>query len=185
MENLRKVMSRYPSKKMIWLPNLTITSSRFVYRFLFFLCHYVPAFLVDIVLVLKGSDIRLTKIYSKVYYYFQLYSYFNDNHWTFADQNMQKIYATLNKRDLQDFPCFASADHYEQHYLNTVNGIRKYFFKETDEDLVEARLKYQKLTILRYIVLGLIYGSLAYCLCPRLLKLITAFFETYNVRSFN
>lgn len=155
-------MEIYPTKKMFWVPSFTITSSYFVYKVLFIFFHYIPAFFIDLVLSVKGSKLRLFKIYSKIFYYAQLYFYFHHRSWTFADKNMKRISSLMSDEDLQLFYCIPSSEEYEVHAPKSIDGLRKYLFLENDDDLVEARKKYKKLKIIRQIFLALLYCSFGY-----------------------
>lgn len=153
---------QFPTTKMIWYPTINATSSDFMFRVLFFLYHYVPALFYDIVLKVQGSKIRLIDIYSKVWFQFQLLNYFINFSWTFKDARMQKLYAAMDKKDHEDFPVIITPDDCEAHCHSGVNGLRKYFFKETDADLHVARRKYKIFKILHYSLKGIIYATLLY-----------------------
>lgn len=133
-----------------------------MFKLLYVLFHYVPAFFIDIGLRLNGSNLRLMKIYNKIYYQFQLYLYFNEHSWKFSDINMQKVYSRMNAGDHEEFPCIARAEDYEQHYCSAINGIRKYFLKESEEDLVAARRQLKVMKVLQFAFLASIYASCAY-----------------------
>lgn len=67
----------------------------------------------------------------------------------------------MSEDDLKDFPCTLTTQ-YEQHSLNAAEGLRKYFFKESDEDLPKAQRKYKILRVVHFVFLCLIYSSLIY-----------------------
>lgn len=143
------------------MPTLSMIASRIEYKLLFLLYHYVPAFFIDIGLLLSGSKLRLMKIYSKIYYHLQFIIFFMGSTWKFSDENMQKMYSSMSEDDLKDFPCTLTTQ-YEQHSLNAAEGLRKYFFKESDEDLPKAQRKYKILRVVHFVFLCLIYSSLIY-----------------------
>lgn len=151
---------------MVWYPNLTIVYSKFMFKLLFFLYHYVPAFFADIVLRFKGSKLSVVKIYSKIYYYIGLYNYFTDHSWVFSNDNMKQIFSRMSEEDHEEFPCTATADDFAPYVSNNMNGLRKYFFKETDEDLTAARRKYLCFKIVNNVIWGCLYTYVAYFLLP-------------------
>lgn len=157
-------MERFPTKQMIWYPCFNGTSNEFLYRFYFVLYHYIPALLYDVVLRITGSKIRLFSIYSKVFYQSKLLEYFMSRTWDFDDVNMQTLYSSMSKRDHEDFPVRLRAEDYEIHCVRGTDGLRKYFFKETDEDLPAARRRFKIFRVMHYFVLAVFYGSLAYFL---------------------
>lgn len=163
-------MQRFPTNNMLWLPHITFVRTQFMYDLLFLLYHYLPAFFIDIALRLKGSDLRLVKIYSKIYYYFKLYSYFDSKTWTFPDDNLKILHSIMSAQDHDDFLCTGRGEDYEQHYVDAMNGIRKFFFKETDEDLVRARRKLKVLKVFDRGIKMLFFSSLAYIIYPPLVS---------------
>lgn len=153
---------KYPLKKMMWLPRNTTTSSEFLFRFYFLLYHYVPAFFIDILLSLKGSKMRLMPIYSKIFFHVKLMSYFPGRTWKFYDDNKLEIFQKMTEKDHLDFPCRMDDHDLSSMHENAVIGIGKYFFRETPEDLIEARKKYKWLNILHYCFLAVVYGICLY-----------------------
>lgn len=148
---------------MIWKPTLSMVASRLEYNLLFLLYHYVPAFFIDIGLLLSGSKLRLMKIYSKIYYHLQFIIFFMGSTWKFNDTNIQKLYSSMSDDDHKDFPCRLTTK-YEQHSLNAAEGLRKYFFKESDEDLPKAQRKYKILRVVHVVFLFFFYSSFTYLL---------------------
>lgn len=147
---------------MIWLPRFNGTPSQFMYRFYFVLYHYIPAFFCDIILKITGSKLRLFDIYSKVYYHTQLLDYFMQKSWDFNDSNMRKLYNVMSEQDHRDFPVIIKPEEYEDHAYRGTDGLRKYFFKENDADLLIARKRYKLFNILHNLLLALVYGCLLY-----------------------
>lgn len=150
-------IKNYPTKKMVWLPSLTIVTSPVTFKLLFLLYHLVPAIFVDIGMQLKGSKIRFLPIYSKIYYFTQLLSHFLEHQWKFSNDNMLKVTSLMSDQDHRDFPCTGTGEKYDEYIESMVDGIRKYFFKENDADLLVARRKYRKLTNIRYIFFSLMF----------------------------
>lgn len=152
----------YPTQKMIWKPTIHYASSPLEYKLLFLLYHYVPAFFIDIALRIGGSKLRLMKIYSKIYYHLQFMEYFMNSTWKFDDTKMQKLYSSMSPDDLSEFPCIERPGESQSHVVHAFNGIRKYFFKETDEELAGARRKYKLLTATHNLFLILFYSAVGY-----------------------
>lgn len=155
----------YPTKRMIWLPLFNGTSCPFLYRFYFIIYHYIPALFYDIILMIKGSKIRLFKVYAKVFYHTQLLDYFMQKSWEFNDSNIRSLYKVMSEQDHRDFPVIIKAEDYESHAPRGTNGMRKYFFMENDADLLIARKRYKLFNILHNMLLALVYGFLIYLVC--------------------
>lgn len=133
-----------------------------MYRFYFVLYHYIPAVFADIILKINGSKFRLFNIYSKIFYHCQLLDYFMQKSWNFGDSNMQNLYKIMSEKDREDFPVIIRPEDYEGHAYRGTDGLRKYFFKENDADLLTARKRYKLFNILHNMLLALVYGSLLY-----------------------
>lgn len=174
---VRKHSEEYPTRKMLWFPILNETSSKTLYRILFFLYHYVPAFFYDIVLKIQGSKISVINIYSKIWTTGELLDYFMCRHWDFADDNMRYLYdQIMTEKDHHEFPVRFLNDDYEQLALDLTKGLRKYFFKDNDKDLEIARKKLKIFKILHYLLLFTTYGFLILCV-DYVLNLLIAYFK--------
>lgn len=78
----------------------------------------------------------------------------------------------MSPDDHHHFPCTLTTDDYESAIQTTADGMRKFFFKDTDEDSLKAQRKYQILRKLHFILLVIVYGTLAYILYAILLKIL-------------
>lgn len=162
LSKLAEISREFPTKRMIWLPRFNGTACPFMYRFYFVLYHYIPALFYDIILMITGSKFRLFKLYAKVFYHTQLLDYFMQKAWHFDDINMRNLYRSMSKQDHEDFPVTLKAEDYEGHAYRGTDGLRKYFFKENDADLLIARKRYKLFNILHNMLLALVYGCLIY-----------------------
>ena len=151
---------------MVWYPINTQAKSEFAFRFFFILYHYVPAFFVDIFLKIKGSTMRLIPVYSKIYAQMNLIAYFSNRSWEFEAKNKHEIYQKMSEKDHLDFPCQPNDQELIDMYPKAIAGIVKYFFLETDEDMIKARKKYNNFKILHYCFLAVLYSTTIY-LCYR------------------
>ena len=152
---------------MVWLPTNSTAKSELSFRFYFILYHCIPAFFIDIILKLKGSNIRLIPVYSKMYVHLNLMSYFSCRSWDFECKNKHEIYKKMSKTDHLDFPCQPNDQELVDMYPNAFSGLIKYFFMETDEDSIEAHKKCKKLKILHYCFLAVVYSIMVF-LCYRI-----------------
>lgn len=82
--------------------------------------------------------------------------------WNFGDSNMRKLYKNMSEKDHEEFPVIFRAEDYEKHAYRGTNGLRKYFFKENDTDLLIARKRFKLFNVLHNMLLALVYGSLFY-----------------------
>lgn len=161
-ETIINHLKTYPLAKMIWLPKMTVCSSQLMFRLLFFLYQYVPAFFIDIILHFKGSTFRLVPLYSKIFYYEKLLTYFAERTWKFHDDNRMKLEQAMSKTDELDFPFRIDPVEFQSMYESCTMGLSKYFFKETEEDLEMARRKYKILYIVYHSIFAVFYSCCFY-----------------------
>lgn len=162
MELLVKYGKEFPTKRMLWLPRFSTVSSLLSFRFYSILYHLIPAIFLDVVLMYQKSEIRLKEIYRKAFYQSILLDYFLSRTWKFHDVNMRTLYQDMDKKDHKDFPVQVLLDDYDEHARRFPGGLLKYFFKENDDDLKIARKRYKMFYVLHYLLLAVIYGSIAY-----------------------
>lgn len=84
--------------------------------------------------------------------------------WRFEDNNMLELNNKMSTSDKEIFN--VSMEEYsrtiDDYMKNIVRGSRKYFFKETEEDIRKARRKLFLFQIFHYILLFMIYTALFY-----------------------
>lgn len=132
----------FPTKRAVRLPKFPIiVNSKIMLRILFLFYNIIPAFLVDLFLKLSGSKpLNVMKITRDIFYFMNVCNYY-DKTFSFDCRNMLKVYNTMTPGDNFYFPCSMPMGGTENYIMKTIDGIRKYFLKETDADLVEARAK--------------------------------------------
>lgn len=84
--------------------------------------------------------------------------------WNFEYKNMLELdnRMSTSEKEIFSVSMVEYAANIEWYLKNIVNGARKYFFKETEEDLVKARKKLFIFQIFHYILLFMIYTALFY-----------------------
>lgn len=84
--------------------------------------------------------------------------------WKFEDKNMMEINSRMSISERENFSVsmVEYSTNFDWYLKNIVNGARKYFFKETEEDLIKARKKMVIFQIFHYILLFMIYTAVFY-----------------------
>ena len=84
--------------------------------------------------------------------------------WKFENENMVELNNKMSLQDREDFTVSMSefSMSVDEYLRNIVHGVRKYFFNETEEDLMKARKKLFIFKILHYILLFMIYTAMFY-----------------------
>lgn len=146
---------------MVWRPILKRTEYFFIFTCLFVLYHCLFASIADFLLYIRGRKLRYMSIYRKVYSLLILLFFFGDSTWNFDNSNTRKLHETLLDEE-ERFSFKYTLEEHDLFYKNQINGIRKYFYKENDEDLKYARKKLRYFKIVDRILMTTIYSTLAY-----------------------
>lgn len=162
LESLFYFARKYPTDKMVWYPRMVKTNSRFCYKLFFVLFHYFPAFIVDVVLKLKGSKMRLVKIYNKTYSHLDSYNYFFSKEWKFSVSNIKKLHSMMSDQDHSDFTCVGTEEEWDSMLLKCCIGARQHLLQDPVETLPNARKKYAIMRALYYVLCAVFYAMLIY-----------------------
>lgn len=158
-------LKKYPFKHMIWYPTFNYVHNEYYFKFLFLLYHYIPGFFFDIVLQLSGRKLRLTKVYNLMWKNLTVLDYFLRKDYRYDDRVMKSLYDKMSKEDHEVFPVIIDTEGIRYHAEETLDGIRKYFFKETPEDNKIAVKRLEILKNIHYTFLVIFYSVVLYILC--------------------
>ncbi|KOB76816.1 Uncharacterized protein OBRU01_05165 [Operophtera brumata] len=136
------------------------TSTRWLFTFLTWFLHLIPAYAVDLVCLLLGKERRLVKVYDKVYKMSNAFSYFALNTWLFVDKNLEGLHNSLSKTDKTIFNFDIAAIDWDEYIQIWCIGIRKYILKDGLRGTAKAIKRQIWLRILHY-VLTVVYS---YCI---------------------
>jgi len=149
------------SAKEVWNPSVTITTSDTLYALLFFLYHYVPAFIADTYLWMAGKKPRVVKLYKKVDAMIKEFKYFSTSKFTFDDKNVKSLILSQSSRDRKLFNMDLSDINWADCHLECIIGIKRYMLNEP-ENSTEGQKRHQKIMVIYYIFNTLLYGCIFY-----------------------
>ncbi|XP_027845565.2 fatty acyl-CoA reductase wat-like [Aphis gossypii] len=158
------------SEKELWKPNVVIAKSKVLFNILFFIFHYLPAYLVDCCFWIVGKKPRATKIYKKVKIMMDDMRYFGTTDFKFDDRNLKALISSQSDEDKQLFNFDITNIKWDEYFLKSIYGIKKYILKDSD-DLTVGRRRHQKIMVVYYVFSTIIYGCLLY-LSYLLLKIV-------------
>ncbi|XP_063836545.1 fatty acyl-CoA reductase wat-like [Ostrinia nubilalis] len=161
--NMEQV-DKYPFSNAVWYISLRLTKSWLLNRFYMFFLHLIPAVLMDGLTVCVGKKPKMLKVYKKIHKFSDVLSYFCTKDIEFCNRRTQELWQKTSEEDKQLFP-FSMAeldwrDYFQDYYL----GIRRYLFKENDDNLPQARIKWKRLYYLHQLVTMLFYFLALYAL---------------------
>ncbi|XP_048487960.1 fatty acyl-CoA reductase wat [Plutella xylostella] len=123
--------------------------------------HYIPAFFVDIVLKLRGSKLRLMKIYKKAYRLNLILSYFMVREFRLHDDNTVDLFNRLSKTDRTIFHFDVADVDFRVFTKYWWLGLRKYILKDGLKGTARAVQKQKWLKVANY-VLVIMYAFTVY-----------------------
>lgn len=132
-----------PTRHVMWYPGFTFRTNRLMHKICDSLFHFMPAFIVDMVLRLQGAKPIMLKISRRFQMAAKTGEFFALHEWKFHSDNVQAL-----MRDSQDKEVFdvdvskMDWDQYVKHYML---GIRKFILKDSSDTLPGAKIKLQKL----------------------------------------
>ncbi|XP_075221350.1 fatty acyl-CoA reductase wat-like [Lycorma delicatula] len=176
----------------IWYPFILLEKNKSKVRILKFICHYLPALIIDAIANVFRKQSGLLKISKKINKFMDVISYFSLRQWEFSDNNTQDLWHSLDERDKEIFP-FNSKDLKWEKYINIyVRGIRQYLIKDDLSTIPEGIKRLQRLFWLHcaaLTVIALLIGCLTWFIAGFTIKYgstsTTSIYNIYNEISRN
>ncbi|XP_058116111.1 fatty acyl-CoA reductase 1-like [Anopheles ziemanni] len=163
-----KACKKHPLLTGIYKPITFTSSNEFLFRLYSILLHYVPAYIMDTAMRLRGEKPRLVDAYVKIDKVVATVKKFSNTTYFFDNQNMKDLYLLMCPVDLQLYPCDNRNYTWRLFFEVAVPGLKKYFFKEDLNNVRQARLAMRKKELIVNTVLfafvGLILLQLYYLL---------------------
>ncbi|XP_060533433.1 fatty acyl-CoA reductase wat-like [Cylas formicarius] len=136
---------KYGSTKIIWYYGVfNLRRNLYFHKICVFFLHTLPAYLVDIVLLLIGKKPMAVKGYRKIGTFVEVISYFAMREWKWKNTNVRKLFGKMSVEDRKMFNFDASAVNWEEELENGVIGARVNLLKDP-LDTVEAGRRRLKL----------------------------------------
>ncbi|KAL6437909.1 hypothetical protein ACFW04_004313 [Cataglyphis niger] len=147
-EYINKILcenQKFPLKDSIWLPFIFLIPREIPYKICIWLCHLLPAFLIDGIRICMGRRSRMWKLYGKIHKACKSIAYFSTNTWNYDDDNVQTMWNRLNEEDQQLFYFNMKALDWSKYLTDFHKGIRLYLLNEDDSNLEISRVNYKRL----------------------------------------
>ncbi|KAL5239952.1 hypothetical protein ACI65C_007362 [Semiaphis heraclei] len=135
------------SEKQLWKPSVVLTSSRVLFTILFFLYHYLPAYIIDSCLWITGRKPRATKIYKKMEVMMKDMRCFGIINFKFDDRQLKALISSQSDVDKKLFNMDISNLKWEKYFYNTILGIKKYILKDSDDPKLSQKRHQNRLPI--------------------------------------
>ncbi|CAK1593023.1 unnamed protein product [Parnassius mnemosyne] len=146
-----------PTTQAVWCYILYLTPSKFLYNFICFFLHWIPAYIIDAIAVLIGRKPVLRKAYKKIEKFSSVIGYFALRDWKFHNRNVQLLLKELCLADKYLFDFDIAQLDWKEYFSSYVRGVRVYLLKDPIDTIPQGIRKYYKLKFLHYLSSTIIF----------------------------
>ncbi|KAF9408183.1 hypothetical protein HW555_012040 [Spodoptera exigua] len=154
----------YPFSDAVWFISVRLTKSAAVNKIYMFFLHLIPATLVDGLAVCLGRKPKMLKVYRKIHKFSSVLSYFCTREIKFCNSRTRELWEKTSEADKKIYPFSMSDLNWEEYFRDYLAGIRRYLFKESDDTLPQARIKWKRLYYLHQITRFIFFILAVYAL---------------------
>nr|XP_012221034.1 PREDICTED: putative fatty acyl-CoA reductase CG5065 [Linepithema humile]XP_012221035.1 PREDICTED: putative fatty acyl-CoA reductase CG5065 [Linepithema humile]XP_012221036.1 PREDICTED: putative fatty acyl-CoA reductase CG5065 [Linepithema humile]XP_012221037.1 PREDICTED: putative fatty acyl-CoA reductase CG5065 [Linepithema humile]XP_012221038.1 PREDICTED: putative fatty acyl-CoA reductase CG5065 [Linepithema humile] len=135
-----------PSKYMMWYPDFTFRTNKFIHTIIVATLHFLPAFIVDLILRMRGDKPIMMKITKRFESAAKTGEFFATNEWKFYVDNMTKLVKFVEiSGDCKNFDLDIRNLDWNTYLHQYMLGIRKYILKDNPDTLNNARNRLSRL----------------------------------------
>uniref|UniRef100_T1PI92 Fatty acyl-CoA reductase n=1 Tax=Musca domestica TaxID=7370 RepID=T1PI92_MUSDO len=133
------IENRVPLNGVAWYPGGSMKSNYIHHWICLILFHWIPALLVDFLLVLLRYPPVLIRVQKRIQNGFSVFEYYANNVWNFDNQEAIKLRQIMNNRERMTY-CIekTEVDLYE-YFTNCLLCARRLILKETDDTIPAAK----------------------------------------------
>lgn len=131
--------TRLPFNGVFWFPGGGITTSKLRHNIAFFFHQWVPAVLVDILLVLLGYPPVLKRVQRRILKGYEVFEYYTNRQWDFDNEESLKSRKLLNSKEKTLYKVDGEGMNYEQYFYDCIHSARLYILNESDESIPSAK----------------------------------------------
>uniref|UniRef100_A0A8D8GG31 Fatty acyl-CoA reductase n=1 Tax=Culex pipiens TaxID=7175 RepID=A0A8D8GG31_CULPI len=158
LEAGRKKLYDNPLCFSLWYPDGSIKSNYLYHMLCVVLFHYLPAYLIDFLLIILRRKPFMIKIQKKISQGLNVLQYYTTKQWVFNNDRMCAMYGRLSEKDRQTFFFDMSGLDWPSYFRDYILGVRQYVLKEPPATLPKARRLLRKLYIMDKLVQAAIYA---------------------------
>ncbi|KAL6257450.1 hypothetical protein P5V15_011021 [Pogonomyrmex californicus] len=158
LEMGKKHVFANPFSQPLWYPGGRMTSSKVLHWFAVMFFHTIPAYLLDILLIVTGNKPFLVRVQSRVNSGLELLQYYTMKQWIFCNDNLRNLQDRLCPSDKEIFFMDTKLLRWNEYLLAYILGTRQYCLKDDPSTLPRARRILMYLYFADYL-LKIIFGS--------------------------
>ncbi|XP_043233602.1 putative fatty acyl-CoA reductase CG5065 [Amphibalanus amphitrite] len=127
-----------PMCNVLWYPGGSFTSSPLANKFWVVVCHFIPAYILDAVIMLCGHKPLLVRIHKRMLKASNCLTYFTTHQWTFKSNNVLSLLGEMSEHDRQEFHFDMKDLDWRKYLAIYCIGVRRFILKE-DDDMEKSR----------------------------------------------
>lgn len=105
----------------------------------FFFKQWIPAVLVDILLVLLGYPPVLKRVQRRILKGYEVFEYYTNKQWDFDNAETLKSRKLMNKKEKEIYRVDGEGMNYEEYFYAAIHSARLYILNESDESIPAAK----------------------------------------------
>uniref|UniRef100_A0A0A1XHC5 Fatty acyl-CoA reductase n=1 Tax=Zeugodacus cucurbitae TaxID=28588 RepID=A0A0A1XHC5_ZEUCU len=148
IETGKRFFCKYPLSFALWYPDGSIKKNYYHHLLCVIFFHYLPAYLIDFLLLLFGRKRFMLKVQKKVSTGLKLLQYYTTKDWDFRNEKFQSLCDSLNQIDQEIFDTSVCQVNWELYIRGYIIGIRKYILGESEDTIPKAKKVLRRLYIL-------------------------------------
>ncbi|XP_031638474.1 putative fatty acyl-CoA reductase CG5065 [Contarinia nasturtii] len=158
VEKGREFFYENPLCFSLWYPDGSIKSNYWHHMFCVIFFHYLPAYLIDFLLVLMRRKPFLVGIQRRISQGLKVLQYYTTKNWTFKNEKFLRMKDNMSEKDKEIFYFSVEDVDWNAYIGHYILGARHYLLKEKPETLPKARTLLRRLYLLDRLVSVLFYG---------------------------
>ncbi|XP_071631362.1 putative fatty acyl-CoA reductase CG5065 [Temnothorax longispinosus] len=128
-----------PFSQPLWYPGGRLTSSKVLHWLAVMFFQTIPAYLLDILLIVTGNKPFLVRVQNRVNVGLELLQYYTMKQWVFRDDNLRDLEHQLCPSDKETFFTNTKLIGWNEYLLAYILGTRQYYLKDDPSTLPRAR----------------------------------------------
>lgn len=153
------VTSKIPFNSTLWYPGGSMTQSRVFHYICCILFHWIPAYILDLLILVSGNKPCLVRIQERIHRGFDVFEYYTNNEWEFINTNLHNTRAKRNAREQLQYCVENDNVDIVKYFEKATYAARIFLMKESPESLQDARKK-MKVMYTLHITTRLIFAGL-------------------------
>ncbi|XP_055374528.1 uncharacterized protein LOC129607522 [Condylostylus longicornis] len=161
----KKIGYQYPLSAGLWYPDGCITTNRLHHNINVLLFHWLPAYIIDFILLVLGQKRFMLRVQNRVQIGLGVLQFFSMTHWKFRSDKYDQLWKKLNDTDKKIFNMDMNPkESIEEYMMSCVIAGRLYLMKESPDTLPSARRQLAMMYVLDRACKTFFYGYVAYYL---------------------